>query len=76
MGVDQVRPSLAINKETELRFVLGYTPSEFARALHLLAEGKVDPRPLVTARVPLDGVPQAFDDLADPEAHAKILVTP
>ena len=26
--------------------------------------------------VPVDGVPQAFADLANPEAHAKILVVP
>jgi len=26
--------------------------------------------------VGIDGVPQAFRDLGDPEAHAKILVTP
>jgi hypothetical protein len=27
-------------------------------------------------RVGLDGIPQAFRDLADPEEHAKIMVTP
>ena len=37
MGDDRVRPSVAINKEIDLRFVLGYTPAEFRESLHLLA---------------------------------------
>ena len=76
MGEDRIRPALAINKEIDLRFVLGYTPTEFHQALHLLAEGEVDPRPLVTGTVGLAGVAAAFDALADPETHAKIMVDP
>ena len=76
MGADQIRPSIAINKEIDLRFVLGYTPQEFREALHLLAKGKVDPTPLITGTVGLDGVAGAFDALGDPEKHAKILVDP
>ena len=76
MGEDRLQPSIAINKEIDLRFVLGYTPQEFREALHLLADGKVDPTPLLTGVVGLDGVAGAFDALGDPEAHAKILVTP
>jgi threonine dehydrogenase-like Zn-dependent dehydrogenase len=76
MEADRLRPVTAINKEIDLRFVLGYTPLEFHDALELLADGKVDPEPLVTGVVGLEGVAGAFDALADPEAHAKILVDP
>ncbi len=76
MGEDRFRPSMAINKEIELRFVVGYTPLEFRDTLHMLAEGKVDPRPLLTGTVGLDGVEGAFAALGDPEAHAKILIDP
>ncbi len=76
MEPDTIRPSIAINKEIDLRFVLGYTPREFRESLHLLAEGKVDAAPLVTGRVGLEGVAAAFDLLADPETHAKVLVEP
>ncbi len=41
-----------------------------------LAEGKVNPRPLLTGKVGLEGVAQAFEDLGSPEPHAKILVDP
>ena len=76
MGADQIRPAMAINKEIDLRFVIGYTPLEFRDTLHMLAEGKVDPRPLITGTVGLDGVEGAFAALGDPETHAKILIDP
>lgn len=76
MEPDRIQPAMAINKEVELRFVLGYTPLDFRDALQLLADGKVDPATLVTGTVGLPGVPAAFDALADPGAHAKILVDP
>ena len=76
MTPDKVRPALAINKEIDLRFVLGYTPREFRDALYLLAEGKVNTEPIVTGVVGLDGVENAFAALGDPESHAKILIDP
>ena len=76
MQQDHIHPMLGIGKELSLQFVLGYSPTEFASALHSIAEGKVELSPLITARVGIDGVPQAFIDLGNPEAHAKILVTP
>ena len=76
MGSDTFRPSMAINKEIDLRFVLCYTPLEFRDTLHAMAEGKVDAAPLVTGTVGLDGVAAAFTDLRDPERHAKVLIDP
>jgi len=76
MGDDTVRPSMAINKEIDLRFVLGYTPLEFRDTLHALADGKVGVTPLVTGVTGLDGVADAFDVLGGAERHAKVLVDP
>jgi threonine dehydrogenase-like Zn-dependent dehydrogenase len=76
MAPDRIRPVMAINKEIDLRFVLGYTPLEFRDTLHLLADGKVNAAPVVTGVVGLDGVDNAFTALGDPEAHAKILIDP
>jgi threonine dehydrogenase-like Zn-dependent dehydrogenase len=76
MGADKLRPSMAINKEIDLRFVLGYTPMEFRDTLHMLADGKVDATPLITGTVGLNGVDNAFQALGNPEAHAKILIDP
>jgi threonine dehydrogenase-like Zn-dependent dehydrogenase len=76
MGADHIRPAMAINKEIDLRFVLGYTPLEFRDTLHMLADGEVNVAPLITGTVGLPGVAAAFDALGDPEAHAKILIDP
>jgi threonine dehydrogenase-like Zn-dependent dehydrogenase len=76
MEPDRIRPAMAINKEIELRFVVGYTPLEFRDTLHMLAEGKVDAAPIVTGTVGLPGVEEAFDALGDPETQAKILIDP
>ncbi len=76
MEPDTFQPAMAINKEIDLRFVFAYQPHEFHEALHLIADGKVDPTPLVTGTVGLGGVGTAFDALGDPERHAKILIDP
>jgi len=76
METDRTEPMLGIMKELNIQFVLGYTPEEFARSLRLIAEGEVDAAAMVTAKVGVDGVAQAFADLANPEAHTKIIVEP
>ncbi|MGH8861437.1 MAG: zinc-binding dehydrogenase [Jatrophihabitantaceae bacterium] len=76
MQPDRIRPTMAINKAIDLRFVLGYTPAEFHESLRLLADGTVHAAPVVTGTVGLEGVDAAFTALADPEAHAKILIDP
>jgi threonine dehydrogenase-like Zn-dependent dehydrogenase len=76
MEADTIHPMLGISKELSLQFVLGYTPEEFAATLGHIAAGAIPTAPLITGHVGLDGVPQAFADLASPERHAKILVHP
>ncbi|OBK43769.1 zinc-binding dehydrogenase [Mycobacterium sp. 1081908.1] len=76
MQADTVHPFFAIAKEINVQFVLAYNPEEFGDSLRALAEGQIDVTPVITGEVGLDGVGQAFDDLADPERHCKILVTP
>ena len=76
MQTDSFHPMLGIGKELNLQFVLGYEPIEFGSALTAIAEGQIDLSPWLTGSVDIDGVPQAFADLANPDAHAKILVEP
>ncbi|KAA1422687.1 alcohol dehydrogenase catalytic domain-containing protein [Mumia zhuanghuii] len=76
MEPDTFRPSMAINKEIDLRFVFAYGPDEFYETLHMIADGTIDPSPLLTGTVGLDGVAAAFEALGDPERHAKILIDP
>jgi threonine dehydrogenase-like Zn-dependent dehydrogenase len=76
MGADHFRPTVAIGKEIDLRFVFGYTPLEFRDTLYQLADGKLDATALVTGSVGLAGVDGAFRALGNPETHAKILIDP
>lgn len=51
--------------------------SEFATTLDLIADGRIDPEPMITDTVALDDVESAFEDLRDPESdQIKILVEP
>ncbi len=76
MEDDVIRPLVAVGKEVDVSFALGYDPLEFAAALSAIAAGTVDAGAMITGSVDLDGVPAAFEALADPERHAKILVEP
>ncbi|OBK20949.1 alcohol dehydrogenase [Mycobacterium asiaticum] len=76
MQADTVHPFFGIAKEINVQFVNAYTPEEFADSLRAIAEGDIDVAPMITGEVGLDAVGAAFEDLADPERHCKILVTP
>jgi threonine dehydrogenase-like Zn-dependent dehydrogenase len=76
MEPDTIYPMLGISKELNLQFVLGYTPEEFAATLTHIAEGRIPVAPLITGTVGVEGVAGAFEALASPARHAKILVEP
>ena len=76
MQPDTMHPFFAIAKEINVQFVLAYDLQEFADSLRAIAEGEIDVSPVITGDVGLEDVGTAFDDLADPERHCKILVTP
>jgi threonine dehydrogenase-like Zn-dependent dehydrogenase len=76
MQPDALTPMFGIAKELNVQFVLGYTPEEFAASLRAIADGAIDVAPMITGQVPLDDVPAAFELLANPEQHCKILVLP
>jgi threonine dehydrogenase-like Zn-dependent dehydrogenase len=76
MEADTIHPMFGIGKELNVQFVLGYTAEEFTATLGHIAKGTIPTGPLITGKVALNGVAQAFDDLASPERHAKILVEP
>ena len=76
MQQDHFEPIFGINKEINLQFVLAYSGEEFARTLNNIAAGVTDVAPLITGKIGIGEVAQAFDDLTSPDHHAKILVEP
>jgi threonine dehydrogenase-like Zn-dependent dehydrogenase len=73
---DTIVPYYGIAKELSVQFVVAYTLEEFTSALTAIADGRVNVTPMITATVGLDELPQAFEALADPTQHCKILVEP
>jgi (R,R)-butanediol dehydrogenase/meso-butanediol dehydrogenase/diacetyl reductase len=73
---DAFVPRVALRKELNLQFVLGYSREEFALVLDMLADGRIDPAPLVTGVVGLDDLPAMFESLRRPNPHAKVLIQP
>jgi threonine dehydrogenase-like Zn-dependent dehydrogenase len=49
---------------------------EFNQSLASIADGEIDVVPMITGEVGIDGVPDAFEALGNPEEHCKILVVP
>jgi threonine dehydrogenase-like Zn-dependent dehydrogenase len=75
MQPDEIEPFFGIVKELEMRFAFGYSAPEFAATLDRLAKGVPGVDQLVTDIVDLAGAPAAFEVLASPGEHGKILVT-
>ena len=76
LQMDHARPLIAVNKELNVQYVLGYDMTEFEHTLRRIADGALDVGPVITHTVGLDGVAQAFDALAAPDAHGKVIVRP
>jgi len=73
---DTIEPAHGILKELDIRFSLYYSPEEFAETVALLASGELEAAPLITGRVGLDGVAEAFARLGTNPSDAKVLIDP
>jgi threonine dehydrogenase-like Zn-dependent dehydrogenase len=76
MQQDWIEPALAVTKELDVRFALGYSREEFEATLGRLGRAATEVAPLVTGTVGVDGVAAAVEDLRNPEHHVKVLVAP
>lgn len=76
MPPDTIHPFYGVVKELSIQYVFGYSAKEFAHTLRAIEAGQIDVAPMITAEVGLGGVADAFDALANPDEHCKILVDP
>jgi (R,R)-butanediol dehydrogenase/meso-butanediol dehydrogenase/diacetyl reductase len=76
VGADSITPLSGILKEAQLQYVLAYEKDDFVYTLDMLAQGRIDPRALITDRIGLAGVPAAFEALATPQSQGKVLACP
>lgn len=73
---DPIVPVVALMKELAMHFVVYYRRQDFASVVDLLRQGRIDPSPMVTDRIGLDGFPAAFEALKTPTRQCKVLVEP
>jgi (R,R)-butanediol dehydrogenase/meso-butanediol dehydrogenase/diacetyl reductase len=74
---DTFLPVMGMLKELSLRFCVYYRRSEWAHTIKMLAQGRIDPTPLVSGRVGLDSFAETFADVQRrPGEHLKVIVEP
>ena len=76
MEPDEIRPIRGIGRELTISFSMAFAPDEFAESLAVIGAGEVNAEALISGSVPIGRVPDAFLELANPEAHAKLVVDP
>lgn len=73
---DTYLPIIPTMKELTLHYVVYYHRDDFTTTIEHLASGRIDPLPLVTARIGLDELPARFDALLGVNDDCKVLITP
>lgn len=76
MQPDTINHLAAYAKEPTVRFPASYTKDENAFVMEMIAAGRIEPRPMLSHRVGLDELPEAFEALRTPTDQCKVVVTP
>jgi len=76
MQPDTLLPVIAGVKEVTLRFVAYYRRADFELTIDMLRAERIDPQPMVTQRIGLDALPEAFEALRRPADQCKVIVEP
>ena len=76
VGGDEWDPFAAISKEIQVIFAVFFTMAEFDMALQALSPGRHRPQALVTGRIGLADVPDAFEAMRRRTTQCKVLITP
>ncbi len=73
-AMDQFMPVLGIVKELTLQFVLGYRPEDFDYAIDMIAKDRIEAAHMISDRITLDALPDAFEALRKPTTQCKVMV--
>lgn len=76
MEPEQLLVFAAQNKRLNIQFAGGEEPEDMDLALRAIADGRIDVRPWLGARIGLDGVAAAMRDMSDPLAPIRTVVDP
>ncbi len=70
---DAIMPFFGLVKELNIQFAIAYNRDDFETCVAMLAEGRIDIRPMITDVVSLDELPDAFEALRTPSSQCKVL---
>lgn len=76
MAPDPIDHLLAYTKEPTVRFPATYTRPENEFIMDMIAQGRIDPSPLISHTISLDELPEAFEALRSPTDQCKVVVNP
>ncbi|HRE61873.1 MAG TPA: alcohol dehydrogenase catalytic domain-containing protein [Micropepsaceae bacterium] len=71
---DTIFPLIGIVKELNVQFVFGYRPADFDYVIEMIAKDRIDAGAMVTDRISLDQLPDAFEALRKPSTQCKVMV--
>ena len=63
-------------KEVDVRYCWMYEKRHFVHTLNMLAQQRINPKPMVTHEITLEQLPQMMNDLSKPNNIGKVLVCP
>ena len=76
MEPDSFDHLLAYFKEPQIRTARVYTKADNEFIMEMIATGRIDPAPMISHRIGLDALPEAFEALRTPTDQCKVMVMP
>ena len=76
MAPDTFMPLVFGTKELSMHFASYYTRQNYQLTVDMLAAERIDPLPMITDRIGLDALPEAFEALRQPSDECKVVVQP
>ncbi len=73
MAGDHLFPTKALVKELDISFSFVYRQEDFATVLHLLGEGRINGAAMISDRIDLAALPEAFEALKQPNKQIKVM---
>jgi (R,R)-butanediol dehydrogenase/meso-butanediol dehydrogenase/diacetyl reductase len=75
-GIDEIRPLRLMGRNVHIDFSNWAYDHHFRTTVRMIGLGRLDPTPMVTARIGLDEAPETYLRLRKPSEEGKVLITP
>lgn len=73
---EQIVTAVPLFKELRLLFSMTYDRRDYLHVIETLAEGRLEPRCMITDTIPLEGLTAAIEGLLDRSPQCKVMVDP